>query len=60
MSKKPTYNDYKEAKPAELMRTYKLDQKGLELAHRAILDGASKSDMAKEYDQLYRRNRRDA
>ncbi len=60
MSKKPTYNDFKEAKPSELMKTYKLDQRGLEQAQRAVLEGARQSDMRKEYDQFYRRNRRDA
>lgn len=60
MKGKPTYNDFREAKPAELMKTYKLTPRELENAQRKHLQGANQSDMRKEYDQFYRKNRRDA
>jgi hypothetical protein len=56
---KPTWNDLKEATPKELMRVYKLDQRGLENAHRKHLDGANATERRTEYDQLYRKNRSD-
>lgn len=60
MRKQPTFNDFNSASPKELQKHYKLDQRALENAHRKTLDGASQSDMRKEYDKFYRRNRRDA
>lgn len=60
MAKQPTWNDLHEGKPAELMRTYKLSPKQLEMVHRIHLDGASTPEKRKEYEQLYRKNRRDA
>lgn len=60
MSKKPTFNDFLEAKPAELMKTYKLDRRGLENAQRDVCYGANQGDLRKEYDRFYRRNRREA
>lgn len=60
MKGKPIYNDFRESSPKELQRHYKLDQRGLERAHRKTLDGASQQDMRKEYEQFYQRNRRDA
>jgi hypothetical protein len=57
---KPTYNDFVSAKPAELMKTYKLDQRGLENAHRDIMYGARSEEMRGQYDRFYRRNRKDA
>lgn len=60
MSSKPTFNDFRDAKPAELMKTYKLDQRGLENAQRDVCYGANQNDLRKEYDKFYRRNRSDA
>lgn len=60
MKRKPTYSDFRDAKPAELMKTYKLDQRGLERAQREHLQGANQSQMRQEYDKFYRRNRSDA
>lgn len=58
--KKPTFNDFRDASPKEIMKTYKLDQRGLENAQRKHLYGANNAEMRKEYDKFYRRNRRDA
>ena len=60
MKKKPTFNDIQEAKPAELERIYKLDQKGLENAVRETCHGATQAEMRTQYEKFYRRNRRDA
>jgi len=57
---KPTYNDFRDAKPSEIMKTYKLDQRGLENAHRDIMYGAGQHEMRGYYDKFYRRNRQDA
>jgi hypothetical protein len=42
------------------MKTYKLDQRGLENAHRDVMYGAKQAEMRGEYDKFYRRNRKDA
>ena len=60
MRKKPTYNDFRDAKPTELMKTYKMNPRELEMAQRAVNPGASQSDLRGEYEKFYRRNRRDA
>jgi hypothetical protein len=60
MSKQPTWNDFQEAKPAELKKTYKLNDRQLENAYRNHLNGADANDRRSMYDKLYRRNRRDA
>lgn len=60
MSSKPTYNDFQSGKPEELKKTYKLNDRQLEMAKRDVMYGATQSDMRKEYDKFYRRNRRDA
>lgn len=60
MKKEPTWNDFQEAKPSELTKTYNMDYKQLEMAHRKHLDGADVPQMRIEYEKLYRRNRRDA
>ena len=57
---KPTYNDFRDATPRELMKTYKINSAQLEMAQRAVNPGAQQSDLRKEYDKFYRRNRRDA
>lgn len=57
---KPTYTDFRDARPKEIMQTYKLTERQLEKAHREILTGANQKEMAKEYDKFYRRNRKDA
>lgn len=58
--KKPTYNDFQEAKPEELKRVYKLDDRQLEMAKRDVMYGANQAQMRTEYDKFYRRNRRDS
>lgn len=60
MSKLPTFNDFQEASPKELQKTYNLDQRTLEQAQRRVCDGAGQADLTKEYDKFYRRNRHDA
>jgi hypothetical protein len=57
MSNKPTYNDFQEAKPSDLKRVYKLDDRQLEMAKRDVLYGANQAEMRSEYDKFYRRNR---
>lgn len=59
MSKQPTWNDFHEAKPAELKKTYKLNDRQLENAYRKHLDGANAGERRGMYENLYRRNRRD-
>lgn len=59
MKGKPTLRDFETAKPAELQKTYKLDQRGLENAQRKVMYGYTRNDLKKGYDQFYRRNRRD-
>ncbi len=56
----PTFNDFRNASPKELMKTYKLNPKQLEMAQRRVCDGAKQSDLRKEYEKFYRRNRKDA
>ena len=56
----PTYNDIRDGKPAELMKTYKITPAQLETAIRRNNDGASQGDLRREYDKFYKRNRRDA
>jgi hypothetical protein len=60
MKGKPTYRDFQEASPKELQKTYKLDQRQLEMAQRRVMDGAGQEDIRKNYEPFYRRNRRDA
>jgi hypothetical protein len=60
MKGKPTYNDFRDAKPTELMKTYNLTPKELEIAQRRVNPGATQNDLRKEYEIFYRRNRRDA
>ena len=54
----PTYSDFKNASPEELKKTYKLDSRQLEQAHRRVLDGAKKPDLDREYKKLYEGNRK--
>lgn len=58
--RKPTYNDFRDAKPTELMKTYKLNARQLEMAQRAVNPGATQHELRSEYEKFYRRNRRDA
>lgn len=60
MSKTPTWNDFQEAKPAELKKTYKLSDRQLENAYRKHIDGTNAVERRSAYENLYRRNRRDA
>jgi len=60
MKHKPTFNDFQVAKPEELKKTYKLNDRQLEMAKRDVLYGASQNDMRREYDKFYRRNRKDS
>ena len=56
---KPTYQDFQEARPEELKKTYKLNDRQLEMAKRNVMYGANQNQMRKEYDKFYKRNRRD-
>jgi len=58
--RKPTFNDFRDASPKELQKTYKLNQAQLEMAQRRVCDGASQSDLRGQYENFYRRNRKDA
>ena len=60
MSKTPTWNDFNSARPAELKKTYKINDRQLENAFRNHLDGANANERRSMYDKLYRRNRIDA
>lgn len=60
MKGKPTFNDFRDAKPKELMKTYRLNERQLEMAQRRVCEGASQQDLRKEYEKFYRRNRFDA
>jgi hypothetical protein len=57
MSKKPTYNDFRDGRPKELMETYKINHKELEMAQRDVNYGANQAELRKEYDKFYKRNR---
>lgn len=58
--RKPTYNDFRDASPKELVKTYGINYRQLEMAQRAVNPGAAQGDLRKEYDKFYRRNRSDA
>lgn len=60
MKGKPTYSDFRDGSPKELMKTYNLNSKQLEVAQRSVLQGATQQDIRKEYEPFYRRNRHDA
>jgi hypothetical protein len=60
MKKLPTYSDFRDGTPRELMKTYKLSPRQLEVAQRKVNPGYSQNDMRKAYDTFYRRNRKDA
>lgn len=60
MPRKPTFNDFKNARPKELMKTYKLTPRQLEMAQREVCYGASQTQLRGEYEKFYRRNRRDS
>lgn len=60
MKKKPTFNDFNNARPTELMKTYKMNARQLEMAHRNVMYGANQQLMRSQYDKFYRRNRKDA
>ena len=57
--KKPTFNDFRDAKPTEIMSTYKMTSGQLEMAHRDVCYGANQVELRGEYEKFYRRNRRD-
>ncbi len=59
MSKEPTWNDFHEARPAELKKTYKLSDRQLENSYRKHLHGASTPEYRKAYEMLYKKNRKD-
>lgn len=60
MKGKPTYNDFRDATPNELMAAYRLTARQLEMAQRRVNPGASQNDLKNEYEKFYRRNRKDA
>jgi hypothetical protein len=55
MEKKVSWNDFASATQKELKKTYKLDDRGLEVAFRKHLDGADASSRRREYDVFYKR-----
>ncbi len=59
MKGKPTYRDFQEASPKELVKTYKLSYRELEVAQRKVMDGAGQADITKAYEKFYPRNRSD-
>ena len=59
MKKEPTWNDFQEAKPAELKKTYKLNERQLENSYRKHLHGASSPEYRRAYEKLYSKNRSD-
>lgn len=50
MSKKPTWNDLHQAHPKELMRVYKLDERGL---NKAVRDHSNDIKCATERRKFY-------
>lgn len=56
-SKKVTWNDLHEAKPSELMKTYKLDHKALERQIRHHWDGANAQERRQLYEKVYSNKR---
>lgn len=59
MSKIPTWNDFKDARPTELKQTYNLNDRQLEMAYRTHLNGANREEYRGAYEDFYRRNRSD-
>jgi hypothetical protein len=55
---KPTWNDLHEAKPAELKKTYGLNDKQLEVAVRKHWDGANASERRGLYETVYNLKRK--
>jgi len=60
MKSKPTFNDFRDAKPEELKKTYGLNDRQLEMAKRDVFYGANQVQLRQEYDKFYKRTRRDA
>lgn len=61
MKRKPTYNDFRDSRPNDLKKFYKLSDRQLERSFRdTALHGATKSEMTKEYEKFYVRNRHDS
>lgn len=54
----PTYNDLMTGTSAELKKTYKLNDKQLEVATRRQMDGASSSDRREFYESVYNTKRK--
>jgi hypothetical protein len=51
---KVTWNDLREAKPADLKRVYKLDDRGLERQVRRHMDGITTAKQRREfYESVY-------
>ena len=59
MNKKPTYTDFQEAKPEEIKKVYKLNDRQLEMAKRDVYYGATQEELRQHYEGFYRRNRKD-
>lgn len=51
--KKVTWSDLSNATPTELKKTYKLSERGLEIAVRKHLDGATASERRNVYETVY-------
>lgn len=50
---KVTWNDLKEAKPADLKRVYKLNDSQLEMSIRRHTDGANVKERRDVYEDVY-------
>jgi hypothetical protein len=58
MSKKIHFNDIMEAKPADLKRIYKVDDRQLENAVRSHMDGANPKERRDHYEAVYNLKRK--
>lgn len=58
MTKKIHYNDLMEAKPADLKRIYKVNDRQLENAVRNHMDGANPKERRDHYESVYNSTRK--
>lgn len=56
MKRMPTFRDFKEATPHDLMKSYGINTRQLEMAQRKVCDGASVNDLRNEYNSFYIEN----
>ncbi len=58
MPKLPTYNDLMQGTSAELKKTYKINDRQLEVATRRQMDGASSKERRDFYESVYSSKRK--